>query len=137
MAFPEHDTFDLQRWIDDDGRFRNDMSYPYGFGRRYVVPVSFHHRRIRPIRVCPGRHFAHNSLYINLALLLWSFRIVERADAPIDTDNCTDSTIAHPAPFDTADRRGSVEGDDVRVSDVNESPTQVSYDYGVSEKHHV
>jgi len=59
-------------------------SYPYGFGRR----------------VCPGQHVANESLHITLALLLWSFRIVERLDAPIDMNAYTDTIIAHAASFD-------------------------------------
>ncbi|KAG9310416.1 cytochrome P450 [Chiua virens] len=85
VAFPDPDTFDPQRWIDDDGKLRNKMnSYPYGFGRR----------------ICPGLYLANNSLYMNLALLLWSFRIVERPDAPIDVHAYTDAVTSHPASFD-------------------------------------
>jgi hypothetical protein len=51
-------------------------------------------------RVCPGQYVMNESLHINLALLLWSFRIVERPDAPIDTNAFTDTIVAHPAPFD-------------------------------------
>lgn len=51
-------------------------------------------------RICPAVYFANRSLYINLALLLWSFRIVERADAPIDANAYSDSIISHAAPFD-------------------------------------
>jgi cytochrome P450 len=84
-VFPDPEKFDPQRWIDDDGRLRNNMtSYTFGFGRR----------------VCPGRYVANKSLYINLALLLWSFHIEERADAPIDTFNHADGVVAHVAPFD-------------------------------------
>ncbi|KAF8439310.1 cytochrome P450 [Boletus edulis BED1] len=85
VAFPEPDTFDPQRWIDDEGRLRNNMtSYPYGYGRR----------------VCPGQCLANTSLYINLALLLWAFRIVERPDAPIDANPIMDSVATQVAPFD-------------------------------------
>jgi len=85
VAFPEPDTFDPQRWIDDDGQIRKHMSsFPYGYGRR----------------VCPGQHFANNSLYLNLALLLWSFRIAQRADKPIDVSAFTDSVVSHAAPFE-------------------------------------
>ncbi|KAF8553151.1 cytochrome P450, partial [Imleria badia] len=84
-AFPDPEKFDPQRWIDDDGRLQNNMtSYPFGFGRR----------------VCPGQHVANKSLYINLALLLWSFHIVEKADAPIDTNDHADGVVARAAPFD-------------------------------------
>ena len=50
--------------------------------------------------VCPGLHFANRSLYINLALLLWSFRIVERPDTPIDVNAYTDTTVSISVPFD-------------------------------------
>lgn len=77
-------------------------SFPYGFGRRYVIPIVLD-PWAEPIgvihRVCPGQHVANKSLYINLALLLWSFHIVERADTPIDTTGHTDGVIAHVAPF--------------------------------------
>ncbi|KAG1839096.1 hypothetical protein DFJ58DRAFT_110510 [Suillus subalutaceus] len=55
----------------------------YGFGRR----------------VCPGLHLANHSLYISLALLLWSFRIVQRPDAPINTHAFSDVVTPHAAPF--------------------------------------
>ena len=50
--------------------------------------------------MCPGRYVANKSLYINLALFLWSFRIVQRPDAPIDPNDFSDTIIAHAAPFD-------------------------------------
>jgi len=50
--------------------------------------------------VCPGLYLANNSLYITLALLLWSFRIVERPDAPINTHAFSDAVIPHAAPFE-------------------------------------
>ncbi|KAF8549254.1 cytochrome P450 [Imleria badia] len=84
-VFPNPEKFDPRRWIDDNGRLRNNMtSYPFGFGRR----------------VCPGQHVANKSLYINLVLLLWSFHIEERADAPIDTNGHSNGVVAHAAPFD-------------------------------------
>ena len=51
-------------------------------------------------RACPGNHFANNSMYISLALLLWSFQIVERPDTPIDKDGFTDGFAMQAAPFD-------------------------------------
>ncbi|KAF9223306.1 cytochrome P450 [Gyrodon lividus] len=85
VAFPDPEKFDPQRWLDPNGQLRTDMRfYTYGFGRR----------------VCPGLHVANRSLYINLALLLWSFRIVERPDAPIDANAFTDAVISCAAPFE-------------------------------------
>lgn len=45
-------------------------------------------------------HLANRSLFIALALLLWSFRIVERPEAPIDTTPDRDNILAHPAHFE-------------------------------------
>ncbi|KIJ62870.1 hypothetical protein HYDPIDRAFT_176296 [Hydnomerulius pinastri MD-312] len=85
IAFPDPEKFDPQRWLDQTGQLRADTRfYTFGFGRR----------------VCPGQHLANRSLYINLALLLWSFRISERPDAPIDVNAFSDSPIAHAAPFE-------------------------------------
>ncbi|KAG1797387.1 cytochrome P450 [Suillus plorans] len=85
IAFPDPDDFNPQRWLDSEGRLKDDMKFiVYGFGRR----------------VCPGMHLANHSLYINLALLLWSFRIAQRPGAPINTHAFSDAVIAHAAPFE-------------------------------------
>lgn len=41
----------------------------------------------------------NKSLFINLAFLLWSFRIAERPDAPINVNDYTDTGVSHAAPF--------------------------------------
>ncbi|KAG2128831.1 cytochrome P450 [Suillus cothurnatus] len=86
IVFPDPETFNPQRWLDSEGRLRNNNTkfITYGFGRR----------------VCPGLYLANNSLYITLALLLWSFRIVERPGAPINTHAFSDAVIPHAAPFE-------------------------------------
>ncbi|KAF9233168.1 cytochrome P450 [Melanogaster broomeanus] len=85
VAYPDPEKFNPQRWLDPNGQLRTDLWFcAYGFGRR----------------VCPGLHLANRSLYINLALLLWSFRISERPDAPIDVDSFTDTVISRSAPFE-------------------------------------
>ncbi|KAG1735462.1 cytochrome P450 [Suillus occidentalis] len=59
-VYPEPDAFKPQRWIDDEGRLRNDLAFfVYGFGRR----------------VCPGQHVANRSVFINSALILWAFQL--------------------------------------------------------------
>ncbi|KAF8553251.1 cytochrome P450 [Imleria badia] len=85
VAFPDPEKFDPQRWIDQNGQLRNDVEcYPFGFGRR----------------VCPGMHFANRSISITLALVLWSFQIVERSKAPINTTPDRDNVVAHLADFE-------------------------------------
>jgi len=85
IAFPDPENFNPQRWLDQNGQLRSDVEcYTFGFGRR----------------VCPGMHLANRSLFIALALLLWSFRIVERPEAPIDTTPDTDNVVAHLAHFE-------------------------------------
>ncbi|KAL4071169.1 cytochrome P450 [Scleroderma yunnanense] len=84
-VFPNPDQFDPQRWLDEKGRIRTDLKfYAYGQGRR----------------VCPGMYLANDSLFIVFALLIWSFRIFERPDAPIDADAYTDTLISRPFPFE-------------------------------------
>ncbi|KAG2069375.1 cytochrome P450 [Suillus decipiens] len=59
-VYPEPDAFKPQRWIDDQGRLRDDLAFfVYGFGRR----------------VCPGRHIANRSVFINSLLILWAFKL--------------------------------------------------------------
>ncbi|KAG2070790.1 cytochrome P450 [Suillus decipiens] len=59
-VYPEPDAFKPQRWINDQGRLRDDLAFfAYGFGRR----------------VCPGQHVANRSVFINSLLILWAFKL--------------------------------------------------------------
>lgn len=43
-VFPNPEDFDPQRWLNSEGRIRDDLkAYTFGFGRR----------------VCPGQYMAH------------------------------------------------------------------------------
>ncbi|KAG2366030.1 cytochrome P450 [Suillus spraguei] len=59
-VYPEPDEFKPQRWMDDQGRLRDDLAFfTFGFGRR----------------VCPGQHVANRSVFINSLLILWAFKL--------------------------------------------------------------
>ncbi|KAG1782292.1 cytochrome P450 [Suillus placidus] len=59
-VYPEPDAFKPERWIDDQGRLRDDLTFfVFGFGRR----------------VCPGQHVANRSVFINSLLILWAFQL--------------------------------------------------------------
>ncbi|KAG1750423.1 cytochrome P450 [Suillus paluster] len=68
-VYPEPHAFKPQRWIDDQGRLRDDLKFfVYGFGRR----------------VCPGQHVANRSVFINSLLILWAFRLTLDPTKPLD-----------------------------------------------------
>ncbi|KAG2037126.1 cytochrome P450 [Suillus americanus] len=84
IVYPNPDQFDPERWLNSEGKIREDLKFPsYGFGRR----------------ICPGRHIADRSIFINVALLLWSFKITQDPENPIDDMGFVDGVIAHPKPF--------------------------------------
>ncbi|KIJ62332.1 hypothetical protein HYDPIDRAFT_42090 [Hydnomerulius pinastri MD-312] len=84
-AYPNPERFDPLRWLDEDGKIREDLKvFTYGFGRR----------------VCPGQHVANRSVFLNTALILWAFRISENPSAPIDTMAFSDTANMHAAPFE-------------------------------------
>ncbi|KAF9234942.1 cytochrome P450 [Melanogaster broomeanus] len=83
-VYPNPDAFDPQRWLNSEGKIRDDLKFPsFGFGRR----------------ICPGQHIANRSIFINAALLMWSFRITQDPNSPIDDKGFVDGVIAHPKPF--------------------------------------
>lgn len=67
--FPEPHDFKPQRWINDQGRFGDDLRFfIFGFGRR----------------VCPGQHVATRSVFINSLLILWAFHLTLDATKSLD-----------------------------------------------------
>ncbi|KAK0193192.1 cytochrome P450 [Armillaria mellea] len=80
--FPDPERFDPQRWLNPDRTIRNDIkNYNFGFGRR----------------VCPGMHVANRSLFVNTALLMWAFNVLQPDS--IDAMGLTDSPNIRPLPF--------------------------------------
>jgi len=82
--YPDPEEFRPQRWLNDQGRIKDDLKFfNFGFGRR----------------VCVGQHVADNSLFINTAMMLWAFTIFPDPSRAIDTYACTDTANIHPQPF--------------------------------------
>ena len=86
---PDAEHFNPARHLDESGQIargpvdtKEEGHATYGFGRR----------------ICVGRHLANNSLFINMATILWALRI-ERAkgangkDIPMDVDGCVDAGL--------------------------------------------
>ncbi|KAG1720853.1 cytochrome P450, partial [Suillus paluster] len=69
-VFPEPHAFKPERWINDQGLCRDDLKlfFLFGFGRR----------------VCPGRHVANRSIFINSLLILWAFQVTLDPTKPLD-----------------------------------------------------
>ncbi|KAG1732088.1 cytochrome P450 [Suillus occidentalis] len=77
-VYPEPDAFKPQRWIDDQGRLRDDLSFfVFGFGRR----------------VCPGQHVANRSVFINSLLILWAFQLSLDPTKPQDDMGFMNATM--------------------------------------------
>jgi len=84
-VFPNPEKFDPQRWINAQGKLRDDLRFcTFGFGRR----------------ICPGLHVANNSVFINTALVLWAFRVSENPAVPIDSFAFSDTANMHALPFE-------------------------------------
>ncbi|KAF8337160.1 cytochrome P450 [Amanita rubescens] len=72
--FPDPEKFDPRRWIDEEGKVREDLKiFPYGFGRR--------------------------SVFLNISLILWAMTVKSDPTSPIDQLAFTESVNVHPLPF--------------------------------------
>ena len=83
------EDFDPTRYLDATGEMapgeshiREEGHFSYGFGRR----------------ICVGRHMADNSLFINIAVLLWAVKIERKVDVlgqllPLDMDGFVDHGV--------------------------------------------
>ena len=89
------DDFDPARYLDANGEMapgplelKKDGHFSYGFGSR----------------ICVGRHMADNSLFINMAILLWAMNFDRKKDAsgrlaPLDVNGWVDVGLVMLADF--------------------------------------
>ena len=84
------EDFDPARYLDAGVArdLRKDGHFSYGFGSR----------------LCVGRHMADNTLFINIAILLWAMKIERKKDAsgrflPLDVDGWVDGGLIVLAGF--------------------------------------
>ncbi|KAJ7503688.1 cytochrome P450 [Mycena galericulata] len=88
--------FNPARYLDQAGKLKPALAdtkeeghVTYGFGRR----------------LCIGRHVANNSLFIDIACLLWAVNIRPAKDAqgkpiiPIESESINDGLVVRPIPF--------------------------------------
>ncbi|KAF8478443.1 cytochrome P450 [Russula ochroleuca] len=93
---PDAASFNPERFLDEHGRLipgpvetRDDGHSTYGFGRR----------------ACVGKHAANDSLFINIATVLWAARLECARDEngkeiPPDTETTVDlGTVFQPVPY--------------------------------------
>ncbi|KAA1476618.1 cytochrome P450 [Dentipellis sp. KUC8613] len=90
---PDATSFNPARYLDESGQLNTSIPvdhFSFGFGRR----------------VCVGQHVANNSLFIDIAMLLWATKIERVTDTngdliPLDADGYVEEGLAvHPLPFD-------------------------------------
>ena len=87
--FPSPDEFVPERFLETTNPRLQDFELPFGFGRR----------------ICVGMHLARNSIFLNIARLLWAFDILPALDVNgkeilPDTMDYTDGFNSNPVSFD-------------------------------------
>jgi len=94
--FPDYDTFRPERFLDESGTkevvpadTHGQGHVTYGFGRR----------------ICAGKEFANNTIFMTIATVLWAFNIEKAKDGngdlvSPDPNNCIDEgLVVRPAYF--------------------------------------
>lgn len=84
--YPDPLSFNPSRFLTSDGQWNASVRDPsevvFGFGRRF----DFVHMHETPLmcgvysRICPGRHFAYDSVWITIASILSVFNITKVMD---------------------------------------------------------
>ncbi|KAI0642617.1 cytochrome P450 [Trametes meyenii] len=91
-AFPDPDAFTPERFLKDgklDPSVRDPQKYAFGFGRR----------------ICPGRHFADQSMFIIVSSVLHAFTVAPPLDkdgrpVKLEAKATSDLLLSYPEPFE-------------------------------------
>ncbi|KAG2137960.1 cytochrome P450 [Suillus clintonianus] len=82
-VYPDPHAFKPERWINDQGRFTDNLSFfVYGFGRR----------------VCPAQHVANRAIFITSLLNLWAFQLTVDRTKPLDDFGYLDGVMPYDRP---------------------------------------
>jgi hypothetical protein len=80
--YPAPEVFNPDRFIEGPQRCPDPRDLAFGVGRRLVLFVySAVRAEVSILRICPGRHFAQSTLWINSAMMLYLFDISKPSNA--------------------------------------------------------
>lgn len=92
------DDFVPERWLTAEDARAKDMETrqksEVGADIKNIPTVGFGYGR----RICPGRHIARNSIWIQVARLLWAFDIEPSGPAP-DPTHAVTAILTMPLPY--------------------------------------
>lgn len=77
------DAFVPERWLGNDGELKELPVVGFGYGRR----------------ACTGRYIARNSLFLQIARMLWAFDVEPGLGVTVDPMAATDGLVSGPLPF--------------------------------------
>lgn len=86
-VFPEPDEFKPERFLSEEfgPSYLAHKHLAFGFGRRSVANATFVHFGLiaesRRCRICPGMNLAFQSLFIDIAYMLWALDIRPKISA--------------------------------------------------------
>lgn len=88
------DDFVSERWLPDETSPGTKKKLEVGGALKDMPTIGFGYGR----KICPGRHIARNSIWLQVARLLWAFDIQSAGPAP-DPMEAVTSILTMPLPY--------------------------------------